>query len=273
MTFARRPDPYLMMGALRLVESTGETAAAQLLRNQPGSKLSVSKVLFAMPQKVKLKKIRSSESAPLQETVRLSFQPTLLIEADSFDESKRIAKVFIIQDGQGNNGDNHYYFPDTIEQAVKDKVFDGAQAYVDHPSLDEDVNRPERSLRDLIGYYKNSKLVMAPDRNGVKRKTYAADLQIFEGKHYDWVVSLIKECIKYNKIFPEQTLAGISINADGSTSREESPETGAPVNGVHLIRKAFSADMVTKPARGGAFLSLQESERASGRKIRLKETA
>jgi hypothetical protein len=196
-----------------------------------------------------------------------------LLESD-YDDASRTATVIIIEEGVGNKRDMHYYSPETLHAAVQDGVFEGAQAFADHPGADEDINRPERSIRDLVGYYFDTKIVEV-SRNGVKKTALAAKLRIQQG--VDWVVGLIKEAIAYAKQFPNKTYVGISINADGDTA----PTTylGQEVNGVVRITDAFSADMVTKPARGGRFLALVESQRGSlekgsmGKLIQLKEAA
>lgn len=190
---------------------------------------------------------------------RLTVFPRL-IEAATYDEATRTADVIIIEEGTGNSRDKHYYGPDTIQQAALDKVFEGAQAYADHPGLDEDINRPERSVRDLFGYYFDTKIVEV-QRNGVSKHALAAKLKIQEGA--DWAIGLIKEALSYSKQFPDKVYVGISINADGDVSPADM--NGQQVNYVHRITEAFSADMVTKPARGGKFLALVES--ASGATI------
>ena len=171
----------------------------------------------------------------------------------SFKPDKREIDVLIIDAGLGNARDKHYYYPDTIKNAVNEKIFEGAQCYADHPSKDEDINRPERSIRDLVGYYKNSRYVEVNGKAG-----YVATLKVSAGA--DWALALIKEAIDYNKEFPNDVLLGISINADGDVKPDEI--LGEAVNGVSRITKAFSADIVTKPGRGGKMLALVES--ASG---------
>lgn len=192
-----------------------------------------------------------SERALESRRERLVFHPRLM-EA-SYDPATRTASVVIIEEGVGNARDAHYYGNDTIKYAVADKVFDGAQAYADHPGLDEDVNRPERSVRDLFGYYFDTKVIESRGKIAM-----AAKLKIQDGA--DWAVGLIKEAIDYNKRFPDKTYVGISINADGDVA--PATVSGEQVNYVKRITQAFSADMVTKPARGGRFLALVES--ASG---------
>jgi hypothetical protein len=200
---------------------------------------------------LKMKKVRESDpNKPLIET--LTFFPKFI--EGSYDPAARTFSVDIINEGLGNRRDKHFYTPEALRDAVKNGVFDGAQAYADHPSKFDDQNRPERSVRDLIGYYFDDQIIES--QNGV---TIRAKLKIQEG--CDWALGLIKEAIDYNKKFPEKTYVGISINADGDTAPNE--RNGQQVNDVTKITEAFSADMVTKPARGGKFLQLVENRSGS----------
>lgn len=200
---------------------------------------------------LKMKKVRESNpNKPLIET--LTFFPKFV--EGSFDPVKRTASVIIISEGLGNRRDQHYYTSDALREAVKNGVFNGAQSYADHPSKFDDSNRPERSIRDLIGYYFDDRIVEVDGKIAI-----AAKMKVQEGA--DWALGLVKEAIDYNKKFPDKTYVGISINADGDTSPNE--RDGQQVNDVTSITEAFSADMVTKPARGGKFLQLVESESGS----------
>jgi hypothetical protein len=190
----------------------------------------------------------------------LNLTPVLLDSSTaSYDPQTRTAQVIILEVGRGNSRDKHYYGADTIALAAKDKVFDGSQAYADHPGLDEDINRPERSVRDLVGYYFNTREVEVTNSAGALVPALAASMKIQEGA--DWAIGLIREAIDFNTRYPNKTYVGISINADGDVS--PAIVDGEQVNYVHRITEAFSADMVTKPARGGKFLALVESQSGS----------
>ncbi len=190
-----------------------------------------------------------SSSGRLRETLTAKAR---FIEG-SYRPDKREVDVIIIDEGLGNKRDSHYYYADTIKRAVAERVFEAAQCYADHPGKDDDINRPERSVRDLVGYFKNSRVL---EVNG--KVAYAATLRVQRGA--DWALGLIQEAIDYNKEFPNNVYIGISINADGDIKPDE--QDGAKVNGVTRITEAFSADIVTKPGRGGKVLALVES--ASG---------
>ena len=175
----------------------------------------------------------------------------------SYDSQKRTFDCIIITEGLGNKRDKHFYLRETIKQAVADKIFEGEQCYADHPSKIDDQTRPERSIRDLAGYFMESTYLEVPDKinPGQMLGAYGAKLKISEGA--DWVVGLIKESIEFNKRFPNKSFVGISINADGDTVPHSRGNLGE-VNDVTKITGAFSADIVTKPARQGGFLKLVE---------------
>lgn len=187
----------------------------------------------------------------LRET--LTFYP-MLIEG-SYDPETRTADVLIIEEGLGNRRDKHYYGTDTLLTAVAQGVFEGAQAYADHPSRTEESDRPERSVRDLIGYYYD----VRSTKSAANKAAICAKLKIQEGQ--DWAFGLIREAIDYAKRFPGKVYAGLSINADGDVSPAE--VGGQQVNYVHSITDVFSADLVTRPARGGKFLTLVENARGA----------
>jgi len=195
-------------------------------------------------------------------TERLTFYPSPTVSDDgalAYNPQTRTAEVIIIEVGRGNSRDKHYYGADTIRQAAADKVFDGSQAYADHPSLQEDIDRPERSIRDLVGYYFNTHVTEVKRKDGTRVPALAASLKIQDGA--DWAIGLIREAIDYNKRYPDKTYVGISINADGDVS--PAVVDNEQVNYVRRITEAFSADFVTKPARGGKFLALVESSSGS----------
>jgi len=246
-------------------EANGVSAMGQVLRSPgPGSHGLARLALKLISSKRRAKsKIIIRESPVIESAVRterLTFHPQLVESAaTAYDPQTRTAEVIVIEVGRGNARDKHYYGADTITQAARDKVFEGSQAYADHPSLDEDINRPERSVRDLFGYYFNTRVTEVRKPDGTRVPALAASLKIQAGA--DWAIGLIQEAIDYNKRFPDKTYVGISINADGDVS--PAVVDNEQVNYVHRITEAFSADMVTKPARGGKFLALVESQHGS----------
>jgi hypothetical protein len=57
--------------------------------------------------------------------------------------------VVVLTPGWGSSG---YYSPAVLEQAARDRVIAaGTHMYADHPSQSQRQDRPERSVRDLVG--------------------------------------------------------------------------------------------------------------------------
>src|SRR5690606_756532 len=60
-------------------------------------------------------------------------------------------KLKIIEgDVQGSSA----YYPKSVLEAQSDIVEPNTRIYLNHPSLDESENRPERDARDIIGYFR-----------------------------------------------------------------------------------------------------------------------
>lgn len=105
--------------------------------------------------------------------------------------------------------------------------------YMDHPTLSEDYERPERSVRDLAGYLSTDAYV------GEDGALYAECIV------YPSFDTIIRE--KWDRI-------GVSINAWSNS--DIGPDGVVPVfDGV------TSVDFVTKAGAGGALLDVLESQR------------
>lgn len=164
----------------------------------------------------------------------------------------REVDVVIISEGLGNSRDKHFYTKQALQEAVTAGVFDGAQCYADHPTKLEESNRPERSVRDLIGYFSNVKFLEVGGKAQI-----SGTLKVNEGDSFAAYWDLLKEAVAYSKKFPTKDYVGISINADGVTHPANMAE--GMVNMVDRITGVFSSDVVTKPGRGGKVLNLRES--------------
>lgn len=111
----------------------------------------------------------------------------------------------------------------------------GTQMFMDHPSKDEDMNRPERSVKDLAGRLVTDAVV------GLDGALYA------ECEVYPSFNDIIRE--KWQDI-------GVSINAWS--------ENGLDADGiVPVFDGVTSVDFVTKAGAGGALLEVLESQRVS----------
>jgi hypothetical protein len=190
---------------------------------------------------------------------------TPFVEANGVgvDTVTRKAKCIIITEGLGNLRDKNYYTAEAIESAAA--VFRGKQFYIDHPSESEESDRPERSIYDLAGWFGECTLGYVPDpATGQRLRACFSDLEFDTTEAGSTAMGKVEAALKYQKQFPQSkdVYAGISINGGGISH----PGTirGMQVNLVTEIQEAFSADIVTKPARGGRFLALiQEAARAA----------
>ena len=185
---------------------------------------------------------------------REAFTPSFrFLEAKKKDAGVRIASVILIVEGLGNRRDKHFYTKDCLQKSAKN--FEGCQCYADHPSREEEINRPERSIKGIVGYYENVKFI-EKYKDGLS--AIGGDLCILPGASYDWAWTLIESCVAYSVKYPDKDLVGISINANGVT-HEQNEESGV-INYVDEITDVFSADIVTRAGAGGKALAVvQES--------------
>lgn len=187
-------------------------------------------------------------------------------------DGSTIFEVILIQEGMGNFNDAYYYAAEALESALP--LFDGAKIYADHPSLVEEETRPERSVRDVLGYYAETKILQENDRANI-----AAKVKILAGESYDWARNLMREAVKYKEKFPDRELIGLSINAAGASeelSIDEvigfAPDGAKPklieakeqgIESVRVVReitRAISCDLVTEAGAGGKILKLIQGE-------------
>jgi hypothetical protein len=175
------------------------------------------------------------------------------------------ARVVIITEGLGNLRDRNFYTGDAIKSAAK--ILAGKPCFLNHPSESEERDRPERSVRDLCGYFVDTRVgtVNDPDTGESLTACYGT-LKFDRSESGQRARALVETALTYQKNFPEDkdVYCGISINAGGVSHPGE--VDGEQVNMVTEIQEAFSADIVTKPARGGKFLALVESAMGAHRR-------
>lgn len=146
-------------------------------------------------------------------------------------------RVRIISAGVGSSG--HYPAP-TLKDAVERKVWRaGTHVYMDHPGRTEDGDRPERTLRDLVG-------VLADDAEWNAEESAAeADVRVYS---------------QYRQLLEEMSDdVGLSIRAIAEATPGE--VNGKPMPIITRILEALSVDFVTRAGRGGRVLAVLESAR------------
>src|SRR3990167_933866 len=200
---------------------------------------------------------------PFNKTEVYRFANLIPFREAQVDVRQRMVRCIILTEGIGNLKDKNYYTREAVASAAQ--VFNGKQFFLDHPSETEEHDRPERSVRDLGGFFYRTELGMTKDPDtGDPLAACFATLRFDNSTAGRDAFEKVKMAIEHQQMFPrtKDVYAGISINGGGLSE----PDTinGMQVNKVTKIQEAFSADIVTKPARGGRFLSLiQEAERLS----------
>jgi hypothetical protein len=149
------------------------------------------------------------------------------------------ASIKIIQAGQGSSG----YYPADVLKRDGPKVFTaGTQIYLDHPSVSEESNRPERSVRDLAGSLTGP---AAWKEDGAAGPGLYAPVRFLDSvaPHIEAIAPI----------------SGMSIRASGTAGTRE--VDGKKVRSIESIDVAHSVDVVTRPGAGGKVLDLIESAR------------
>lgn len=152
--------------------------------------------------------------------------------------------VQFITPGWGSSG---YYSPEVLESAASSGVIPaGTHMYADHPTEAEDIERPVRSVKDLMAV--------------TTEAAYLADDGALVGEVQvvpQWrdLVETVKDSI------------GVSIRGSATDIVEGEAEgrRGGIIEG--LVAPVLSVDFVTRAGRGGKVLQLLESARVEARAV------
>lgn len=163
----------------------------------------------------------------------------------------RVYLVTIIEEGLGNSKDKNYYSAEALQTGIQ--PFNGSKAYSDHPDAISEKTLPERSMKDLVGWYSDCFTDKNPQTGKVRLR---GKLHFFPDAK--WLTDKIDTILTDPTA---QKLFGISINAIGKTR----PATmqGEEVNYVEEFQRVDSADVVTEPAARGGFDKMLESKRGN----------
>lgn len=147
--------------------------------------------------------------------------------------------VKIIQPGWGSSG---YYSAEMLERDGPKVFSKGLHMYVDHPTAEEALQRPERSIKDLAAVLESDATYQA---NGAAGPGLYADAKVLPAfaEHLEALAPHI----------------GTSIRAGGKTVVGEAEGKRGPI--IESIVSAQSVDFVTKPGAGGQVLQLFEAAR------------
>lgn len=166
--------------------------------------------------------------------------------------------VTIIRAGLGNRRDMNFYPEGALKEASEGGKFEGLKAYADHPtSVDEQI-QPERTVRDFVGLYSNTKY---KEGQGGKPGRVVGDLRIFRA--HRWLSDVVDELVEIG----QADKIGISINGNGRTERQRVREAGEELeaNVVSKFLTLRSADVVTEAGAGGGFQQILESARGASK--------
>jgi hypothetical protein len=174
----------------------------------------------------------------LQETATI----TEAAAATAADSGRML--IQFISPGWGSSG---YYSPEVLEAAATDRVIPaGTQMYADHPTQTEDMERPVRSIKDLMA-------VAVEDAHLSDDGALVGEVQVVP----QWrdLLETVRDSI------------GVSIRGSATDIVEGEAEgrRGGIIEG--LVAPVLSVDFVTRAGRGGRILPLLESARVNKRAI------
>ena len=154
-----------------------------------------------------------------------------------FDKGR--ATVIVIKPGFNATEDRYY----PAEMLKRDyKVFEGHKMYADHPTEQEDAERPERSIKDWVATLSE----VTVDESGV----VTGIAEIVE----PWLMQKLAS-LRDKGMLSEM---GISINAVGSASKGKIDGKDTLI--IEKLVAARSVDFVTEPGAGG-IVTFYESDR------------
>src|SRR5258708_4388977 len=109
--------------------------------------------VFLMPNETETTVTESSPPKPALKLRTMYLSEAAVLEGGAIDEANYTVPVVLIKPGWSAN--SRYYSRDMLARAVP--AFEGAKAFADHPGNAEQKDRPERSVKDITGYYTNVK--------------------------------------------------------------------------------------------------------------------
>lgn len=190
-----------------------------------------------------------SEEAPQEVAADVEYVPVseaAVLESLSVQEGDQPAgliwSVTLISAGDSANG--RTYPADVLKKAAP--LFEGVKAYADHPGRTERRDRPERSVRDVVGWFEGA-------RYDAKKKAITAKLHLSEA------AGALRQLVLDAWNRGKKDLIGLSINAEGQI--QESIDGGKRRRTVTEISRVSSVDLVTEPAAGGRLEQLVASVR------------
>lgn len=147
-------------------------------------------------------------------------------------------RVVMIRDGRALSG--RTYTSGALADVAR--AAPGLRCFADHPTPAQDAQQPQRSVRDLVGYFSDPAMRDVLDADGGQRQEVTATLHVLESA--SWVSDLAYQAIAQGSMSP----AGLSIDGMARMARG-----GTTVDALPVLR---SCDLVTLPSAGGRFLKV-----------------
>ena len=147
-------------------------------------------------------------------------------------------RVVLIREGRALSG--RVYSRAALADVAK--AVPGLRCFADHPTPSQDAQQPQRSVRDVVGYFSDPSMRDAVDADGVERQEVTGTLHVLESA--GWAADLAYQAITQSSTSP----AGLSIDGMARMARG-----GNVVEGLPVLK---SCDLVTLPSAGGRFLKL-----------------
>lgn len=161
-------------------------------------------------------------------------------------------RVVLITEGMGNSADKHFYGSEAIESGPA--AFEGRPCFLNHPSVSEDKDIPERRVESKCGYFRNAHVA---DIEG--ERSLVADLVLDFSEAGYTARAKLRTALRYRQEFPsfDSEYVGLSINANGAWEKRKVSIDGKQVEVKYVTKftRALSCDIVTDPARGGRVLT------------------
>lgn len=163
-----------------------------------------------------------------------------------------MAMCVLITEGLGNMADMHYYGKECLKSAPA--LFEGKPCFIDHQAKSEQEDRPERTVRDKCGYFKNVRVEEVDGRLGL-----VGELHFDLTETGSYAFKKAATAVHYKGDFPDgEEYVGLSIAADGDLEERTMVIDGVSQDVKYVTRftAVGSVDEVTSPARGGRFIKV-----------------
>ncbi len=263
-------------------ESMRESAPSYLSWLYPEDKKKETSSASASPANLRANR-ESSKTKDLSQihfmgSFREASDLNITVTPGTTEAPGRRFRTVLLQEGMGNLEDCYYYTREAIESCPP--LFEGKKYFIDHPDAMEEKTRPERSVRDIAGWFENLQVEDAPDG----RALLVGDTVLLESPDVESIRALMLESIAYSQSHAGKDLVGLSINAGGDFDTialeqfirtENIPEgcqaklAEATQKGISMIRpvrkmtSATSCDLVTEAGAGGRISQLLERKRGT----------